>query len=135
MPDRSGGGRRSESRHAQRYPRTARVNEVLREIVAEALEEVSDLDERLELVTVTGIETETDLRRATVYFTARHEDAEEALMEQRVRLQSEIGRQARLKRTPQLVFKRDPGVEAGWKIEDILTGLRDADESDGHEQG
>lgn len=133
MPDRGSGHR--EPRHAQRFPRTARVNEVLREIVAEALETVSDADERLELVTVTGIETETDLRRATVYFTARHAEAEDALMEQRVRLQSEIGRQARLKRTPQLVFKRDPGVEAGWKIEDILTGLRDADESDGHEQG
>ena len=132
-PDRRGRDRYSSG--AARYPRTARVNEVLREIVAEALEVVSDEDERLELVTVTGVDTDPDLRHATVFFSARREGAEEALVEHRVRLQSEIARQTRLKRTPQLTFKLDPGIVAGWKVEDILTGLRDADESDGHDQG
>ena len=116
----SSGRRGRQPVGSHRYPRTARVNEVVREIVAEALEAVSDEDERLLLVTVTGVETDRDLRRATIFYSARHENADEALMEQRVRLQAEINRQARLKRTPQLLFVPDPAVSHGWKVEEIL---------------
>ena len=42
----------------RRYPRTARVNELVREVVAEELERIDD--ERLELVTVTGVDVEPD---------------------------------------------------------------------------
>lgn len=120
-----------DPRASHRFPRTARVNEVIREIVAEALELVADDDERLQLVTVTGVTTDPDLRRATIFYSARHEGAEEALAEQRVRLQAEIGRQARFKRTPQLSFVADPGVSTGWRIEGILRGL--AEEEDAEE--
>ena len=41
----------------RRYPRSARVNEVLREVLAEALERLADADERLALLTITGVET------------------------------------------------------------------------------
>ena len=109
----------------RRYPRTARLNELLREIIAEALEEVSDEDERLELVTITGVKTDSDLRHATVYFSARHERADEALEEHRTKLQAEINRQARFKRTPQLAFVEDPGVSSGWKVEEILKEIHD----------
>ncbi len=118
MPD-----RRGRSSHTKRYPRTARLNEVIREILAEALEEVADDDDRLQLVTVTGVACEPDLRAAVVYYSARTEGAGEALLEQRVRLQGQIARQTRLKRTPQLSFVVDPGVTSGWRIEDVLRGL------------
>jgi ribosome-binding factor A len=121
------GGRAS----GREYPRTARVNEVVREIVAETLEGIADEDERLDLVTVTGVKTEPDLRHATVFYSARREGAAEALEEHRVRLQSAIGRQARLKRTPQLAFLEDPGVTTGWRIEGILKGLRDTADDGG----
>ncbi len=121
MPGRRGSG------HTRRYPRTARLNEVLREILAEALEPGSDEDPRLELLTITGVVCAPDLRHATVYFSGRAEGAEEALSEQRVRLQGEIGRQTRLKRTPQLSFVADPGVTSGWRIEDVLKGLGGTD--------
>ena len=39
------------------YPRTARVNQVLREVVAEALERMADIDDRLRLLTVTSVDT------------------------------------------------------------------------------
>lgn len=109
------------------YPRTARINEVLREIVAEALEAMAEQDERLELVTVTGVRTDPDMRHAKVFFSGRHEDALAGLEEHRVRLQAEIGRQARLKRTPQLAFVEDPGVATGWRIEGILKELQTAE--------
>lgn len=120
------GARHSGRAGGREYPRTARVNEVIREIVAEALEGMADEDERLDLVTVTGVKTEPDLRHATVFYSARHEGAPEALEDHRVKLQSAIGRQARLKRTPQLAFLEDPGVATGWRIEGILRELRDS---------
>ncbi|MEZ5262789.1 MAG: hypothetical protein R2755_13695 [Acidimicrobiales bacterium] len=43
-----------------------------------------------------------------------------ALGERRVRLQAAIGRQARLRRTPELHFAADSGVREGWKVEEIL---------------
>lgn len=117
---------RDRSRHTpRRYPRTARLNEALREVLAEELERVIDDDPRLEMVTVTGIDTEPDLRHATVYYSSLGEHTDDALAEQRHRLQSAIARQLRLKRTPQLSFILDPAVTNGRIIEDILRGLNE----------
>ena len=52
----------------RRYPRTARVNEVVREALGDELERLSD--PRLGLVTVTGVDVNADLRQATVYYSA-----------------------------------------------------------------
>ena len=46
-----------------------------------------------------------------------------ALAEHRVRLQAAIGRQARLRRTPELHFGPDNGIRDGWKVEQILTEI------------
>lgn len=108
----------------RRYPRTARVNEVIREVVAETLERVSDEDDRLDLVTVTAVEADPDLRHARVFYASRQEGVEDALDEQRVRLQSEIGRQVRLKRTPQLSFVADPAVASGQQIERLIRRIQ-----------
>ena len=117
------GGRRAAPSGVPRYPRTARVNELLREVVAEALEGTDDEDPRLALVTVTGVEADPDLRRATVYFTALDEGAKDALDERRRDLQAAIGREVRLKRTPLLAFVPDPGEVQGRRIETILRTL------------
>ena len=107
----------------RRYPRVARVNELVREVVADALERIDD--ERFELVTVTGVDVEPDFRRAVVWFTSLNEGVEVALAEHRVRLQAAIGRQVRLKRTPELTFRRDPAIASGRRVEDILRDLQD----------
>lgn len=106
-----------------RYPRVARVNELLREVVAEELERLSDVDERLRLLTVTAVQSESDLRHATVLLAALEEPAEVALAEARLRLQAAIGRQVRLKRTPLLSFAADPAILEGQRIEGILRDL------------
>ena len=107
------------------YPRTARLNELLREIVAEALEREDD--ERLELVTVTDVSVEGDLRHALVYVSTLDEDQDEqtleALGEVRHRLQRAIGREARIKRTPELTFKMDDVIRSANRVEEILRDL------------
>ena len=47
---------------AKRYPRTARVNEVMLEVLADELERMGD--PRLELVTLTGVDVSRDLAHA-----------------------------------------------------------------------
>lgn len=121
MPDGAG---------SRRYPRVARVNRLVREVVAEELERLADSDERLTLVTVTGVYVDPDLRRGKVLLSSMPAGAEEALEEHRARLQAAINRQARLKRTPQLSFSTDPAVESGKRVEDILRDLRQAEADD-----
>ena len=115
--------RRGSRGNRPRYPRVARVNEVLREVVAGEIERLSDHDERLQLVTVTAVDSEPDLRHATVFLSSLDEAAREGLEQQRVRLQAAIGRQVRLKRTPLLAFSADPGVAEGEHVEAILRRL------------
>lgn len=112
----------------RRYPRSARVNEILREVLADQLERTAGLDERLGMVTITAVDCEPDLRHATVYLSSLSEQESEALSAARVRLQAAISHQVRLKRTPQLSFVADPAVAAGQRIEDILRGLDGGEE-------
>lgn len=118
------------SRHRDRayggaasYPRTNRVNRLLQEVLAEEIERLADADERLRLVTITGVDTSPDLRNATVYLSSLSDDASEALEERRIALQAAVGRQATMKRTPKLSFSIDPGVEQGSKVEELLRRL------------
>jgi ribosome-binding factor A len=122
-------GRRGNDRTPSPYPRTARVNQVLREVVAEALERLSDIDDRLRLITVTSVDTTPDLSRATVYLSSLSDEAAAALADERVSLQSQIGRQVRLKRTPLLVFAPDPAVAQGFQVEEILRRLHTSSDS------
>jgi ribosome-binding factor A len=122
-----------------RYPRTARVNEVLIEMVAEELARLSD--PRLEMVTVTGAEASTDLAYATIYYSALdgagHEQTEAqaaataaALHKATPHLRRVIGRQVRWRNTPFLTFKLDPSVAAGQRIEELLRGIHAAEDGD-----
>ena len=108
---------------ADRYPRTARVNEVLREVVADELERLGDEDGRLRLTTVTGVHTAPDLRHAVVFLDSLSEARRAGLDGQRVHLQAAIARQVRLKRTPRLSFEADPAVASGERVESVLRGL------------
>lgn len=115
-------------RNAPRYPRTARVNELLREILAEELRAIDD--ERLEMVAITSVVVDGSLKHATVYFdtlTGEEADPEvlEAFGERRWKLQAAIGRQARLKHTPELDFRPDDVERGAERVEGILRDLHD----------
>jgi ribosome-binding factor A len=104
-------------------PRVARLNELLREILADELERIDD--ERLDLVTITNVDVDADLNRAIVRydsFAGVEGDARilEALSERRVRLQAALGRQMRVRKTPILEFRPDEVLRSAERIDDIL---------------
>lgn len=123
----------------RRYSRLDRVNHALQEVLADELELIDD--DRLELVTVTGVRVAPDLRSAVVWFSAlsqgpsgplsgTHPDSDAAavLAGHRPRLQAAIARQLRLRRTPELSFVPDPAIAAGARVEDILRRLHNGGE-------
>jgi ribosome-binding factor A len=105
------------------YPRTARLSEVLREVIAEELVKIDD--ERLELVTVTAIDVDSEMNRAIVYFDSMFgeegdEGVLEALGEHRARLQATINRQMHARKTPILSFRPDEVIRSAARIEELL---------------
>ena len=128
-------GRRQDNRGAAPYARSLRVNQVLRQILAEELERLADADERLRLVTITAVDTAPDLRTARVYLSSMSDDAAEALSERRVQLQRSMGRQVRMKRTPLLAFELDPAVVAGGRVEDVLRRLHQLEQERQADEG
>jgi ribosome-binding factor A len=146
--------RRGGSPSVRNYPRTARLNQLVQEIVAEEIERIDD--DRLGLFTVVAVEVEGDLRHAVVWYSALDpagaagepatgadsaegaDDVVEALAEHRGRLQAAIARQARMKRTPELTFRLDTVVRQAQRVEEILRDIaiddpHDADHADGPE--
>lgn len=117
------------------YPRMARLNELLREVLGDSIEVEGGSDGRLDLVTITAVDCDPDLRHATVYFASLPAPAAEALGELRPRLQAAIARQVRAKRTPQLAFKPDPAVAYGERVDSVLAELRARGELEEREPG
>jgi ribosome-binding factor A len=126
--------RRRGDRGPHGYPRTARLNQLVHQIVAEEVELIDD--DRLELATVIAVEVEPDLRHGVVYvssLTGEDGDAEvvEALGEHRHTVQAAIGRQARFKRVPELEFRADEVTRGAARIEGILRTIRHDDDPGG----
>ena len=118
---------RRSSSSGPRYPRSARLGETLREVIAEELVKIDD--ERLAFVTVTAIDVDNEMNRAIVYFDSLEgEDGDEPILdvleEHRRRIQSSINRQMRAKKTPILDFRPDDVIRAAERIEGIIRADR-----------
>lgn len=107
------------------YARTDRVGELIRQIIAGQVERIGD--ERLELVSITGVQVDNELEKAVVYYDLFDVDAADevdaAWWEAKGKLKSAVGREAHLRRVPDLVFELDPSIAAGARVDELLTGL------------
>jgi ribosome-binding factor A len=114
--------------------RMRRVNEAVKHVLAETLPELKD--PRIGLITVTAVDTASDLRHATVYVSVLGSGRKRrasllGLEAAHGILQSRIARQLRLKRTPQLTFEYDPSVERGVRMTRLIDELApDDDDAD-----
>lgn len=107
-------------------PRTSRVSEEFREILAEEIPKLKD--PRVGFVTVVGVKVTRDLRRATVFYTAMGDERERrataaGLRSATAHLRQVIGSQVRLKVLPELVFEEDETARTADRIERLLSEL------------
>lgn len=113
--------------------RTERVSDLLRAELSDLiLREIKD--PRIRLVSLTGVEVTSDLRRAVVRVSALGDDAQreaavEALRHARGFLRTELSHRLRTRVTPELLFELDRGAEHSQKISDLLESLNGRDES------
>jgi ribosome-binding factor A len=106
--------------------RMRRVNEAVREVLSEGLTELKD--PRIGFVTVTGVQTSSDLRHATVYVSVLGSSRKraatlEGLESSAGHLQGRLNRELHMKRTPQLTFEYDPTVERGVRLSKLIDEL------------
>jgi len=117
---------------SRKFPRTARLNESILEVLANELERMND--PRLEMVTFTGVDVSRDLAHAAVFYStlgattvAGREsfaaDAADALDAAGPHLRGVLGRRLRIRQVPRLAFKVDPGIVSGQRIEEILRDI------------
>ena len=106
--------------------RLRRVNEAVRQVLSDAI--TQDLkDPRVGFVTVTGVEVSPDLRHARVFVSVLGDapvraETLEALQRAHPLLQSQIAKELRMKRTPELKFVYDETVDRGMRINELLEG-------------
>jgi ribosome-binding factor A len=103
-----------------------RVNESVRQVLSEGIGHLKD--PRIGFVTVTGVETSSDLRHARVFVSVlgaerRRTQTIAGLQAAHSVLQARIARELRLKRTPQLAFEYDPTVERGVRMTKLIDEL------------
>jgi len=113
--------------------RMRRVNESVRQVLAETLPELKD--PRIGLVTVTGVDTAPDLRHAVVFVSVLGSEKKKratmiGLDAAHGVLQARLARQLRMKRTPQLTFEYDQSVERGVRMSQLIDELAPEDDAD-----
>ena len=109
------------------------MNEAVRAVLAEAVGELKD--PRIGFVTVTGVETSTDLRQAAVFVSVlgserKRDRSLTGLAAAHGVLQSRLARELRMKRTPQLTFHYDPTVAEGVRMSRLIDELVADDDND-----
>jgi ribosome-binding factor A len=108
--------------------RMRKVNELIREVVADEATELKD--PRIGFLTITGADTAPNLRNAIVYYSVigddeQHAETARALKSAAPRFQAAIASQTRLKYTPVLEFRLDPSIDEGLRMDRLLHELRE----------
>lgn len=109
--------------------RLTRVNELLRREIASALYRVLDSSSvDLSAITITRVETASNLRSAQVYVSVLGDEAKQrqslrALLKNRAALQAEVAAHVVLKYTPHYHFHLDHSIEDGDRVLGILAEL------------
>ncbi len=106
-----------------KHQRKRRVDEALRHVLAEGVDELAD--PAVGFVTVTGVDVTADLEHATVRVSVlggakRRNAALRALDRAKGVLQSRVARELHLRRTPVLTFQYDEGVDRAMRINELL---------------
>ena len=123
--------------------RTGRLGEEIRRIVSNMLlTEIKDPRLAGKVISVTGVDVTSDGSYATCYVTVLGSSKEQAVHEEGTDeaaqenkevieglksasglMRKEIGRQVKVRHTPELIFKIDSSMEYGRRISKVIDGL------------
>ncbi len=112
-----------------RSDRLRRVDEAMREVLSGAV--TSEIkDPRVGFVTVTAVDTASDLRHAKVYISVLGDDGVrqrslDGLRSAHGFLQRRVADELRMKHTPTLEFLYDDTLDRGLRIEKLLAEQED----------
>ena len=114
--------------------RIGRINEEIQRELASLLRTVKD--PRVHgLVTITNVDTTSDLRYARIYVSALNKDQEKDMLKGLKSaagfLRRELGRALQLRYTPELQFIADDSIQHGAHILEVLRQVERADEARG----
>ena len=119
--------------------RIGRINEEIQRELSDMLRTVKDPRLKDTMISVTAVETTTDLRYAKVYIScldkSRSKDVMRGLRSASGYLRRELGQRLRLRYTPELQFAEDNSIDKGAHILQILEGLDIPDEVQTGEEG
>jgi ribosome-binding factor A len=114
--------------------RIQRVNQLVKQEVAESLFRIfNDPGADIAAVTVTRVETSTNLRNAHVYVSILGDDAKQTrllnlLKRHRTEVQASIAKNVVLKYTPHVHFELDRSIKQGDHVLDIIAKLEHDEE-------
>ena len=121
--------------------RIGRINEEIQRELSELLRNVKDPRVQKTMISVTRVQTTSDLRYAKVYVSMFDKDqAKEVLKGLKSAggwLRRELGARLQLRYTPELVWEEDTSITHGARIFDILATLdipEDAPEETEHDE-
>ena len=121
----------------QGVDRTRRIGQVLRRELAPIISRQLEASV-VGLISITAVSVSKDLRHARVFVTALASKLSSAELTKELNavsgsLRWELGQQAGLRRTPELVFEYDESIERGAEMSKLLDGLSDASNDDSGE--
>ncbi|MEY4040468.1 MAG: hypothetical protein RLZZ52_1336 [Actinomycetota bacterium] len=118
------------------HARARKLGELIKVIVAEALERGVIKDTRLGFVTITDVKMTGDLQSASIFYTVYGSDEEReetaaALKANTGRIRGEVGRGLTVRLVPTIEFILDALPENAKSIDDLLAKARAQDEEVG----
>lgn len=105
------------------FPRNARLNVVLQQVIAEKIEKIND--EELGFLTITSVSLSKDMRSAKVYYHVYGDEKQqlksaELLEKYKYEITQVIAKETNLKFTPKLFFIVDDSIEMVKKIDEVI---------------
>ena len=112
-----------------------RINEDIQRELSALLREIKDPRINQGMISVTGVDTTSDLRHAKVYLSIMdlksEKDFRKGLKSASGYLRHELGQSLNLRFTPELKFELDKSIEQGARINTILSGLDIPEDEEG----
>ena len=111
-----------------------RINEDIQRVMATLLRGIKDPRVNQGMISVTAVDTTSDLRHAKVFLSVlglkSEKDFLKGLKSASGYLRRELGQSLSLRYTPELQFELDKSIERGVRINSILNTIEIADEGD-----